>query len=118
MAAADQIAIQIPKTRIKEGSSFTATAYLRTRSASAAASVPTTVKWRLDCKTTGREIVALTSLTAAANVSIAISGVHNAIQSDANDFETKQLTVIVDDGLSTQVRETKTWTVENLYGSP
>lgn len=114
---ADQISIQLPKTTWQEGSAFTATAYFRTRSSSAA-STPTTVKWRLDCLTTKTEIVDWTTVSAASNVSISISGANNAIQSDANDYEVKQLTVMADDGLSTQHRKSVIYRVENLYGSP
>jgi hypothetical protein len=118
MASADQIAIQIPEPRVKEGSAFTVTAYFRNRAASAAATTPTSVQWRLDCLETGIQIADWTSVTAAANVSLSITGTHNAIQSEANKSERKQLTIMLDEGLSTQYRETAVWTVENLYGSP
>ena len=115
--AVDQIAITVPRTTWQEGSAFTATAYCRTR-ASAAAATPTTLKYRIDCLTTGNEIADWTSVTAASSASISVTGTHNAIQSDANDREVKQMTVMADDGLSTQHRGTVRWTVENLYGSP
>lgn len=114
--AVDQIAIGIPKTQVKEGSSFTATANFRTR-ATAAAATPTTVHWRLDCLTTLVQLADYTSVSAASSVSIAITGTHNAIQGD-NRTEVKQLTVVTDRGLSTQCVEAMVWTVENLYGSP
>lgn len=115
--AADQIAIRIAKTAVKEGSAFDATVNFRTRS-TAAAATPTNIKYRLDCLTTRKELLDWTTVSAASSVTISITGAQNAIQSDCNDFETKQLTVVSDDGLSTQYRETKRWTVENLYGSP
>ena len=114
---ADQIAIQLPKTRFKEGSAFTATADFRTRS-TAAAATPTTIHYRVDCLTTGVELADWTSVSAASNVSISITGTHNAIQNDCNRYETKQLTIMADQDLSTQHRETIIWRVENLYGSP
>lgn len=115
---ADQIAIRIPRDEWKEGSAFTATANFRARS-TGLASTPTTIKYRIDCLTTGREIADWTSIApAASSASIAITGAHNAIQDDANDFERKQLTIMLDDGLSTQHRELKRWRIENLYGSP
>lgn len=114
---ADQIAIQLPGTKWKEGSAFTATAYFRTRS-TAAASTPTTIHYRIDCLTTGKELADWTSVSAAGNVSISITGTHNAIQSDGNRYERKQLTVMADQDLSTQHREKAVWRVENLYGSP
>lgn len=115
---ADQIAIRIPRGDWKEGSAFTASVNFRTRS-TAAESTPTTVKYRIDCLTSGREIADWTSVTpAAASASIPITGAHNAIQDDSNDVETKQLTVMADEGLATQYREAVRWRVENLYGSP
>jgi hypothetical protein len=114
---ADQIALSVPKKRWMEGSAFTATADFRTRS-TAAASTPTTIHYRIDCLTSGKEIADWTSVSAASSASISITGAHNAIQSDANDYEIKQLTVVADKDLATQHRERILWTVENLYGSP
>jgi hypothetical protein len=115
---ADQIAIRIPRSDWREGSAFTASVNFRTRSSSAA-STPTTIKYRVDCLTTGREVLDWTEITpAAASASIAVTGAYNAILDDANDAEVKQLTVMADDGLATQHRESARWRVENLYGSP
>lgn len=114
---ASQAEITIPRPLVNEGSSFTATAYFRTRSTSAA-STPTTVHYRIDCLTTGTEIADWTSVSASSSVSISITGTHNAIQSDENDVEVKQLTVSADKDLSTQVRQTVRWKVSNLFGSP
>jgi hypothetical protein len=114
---ADQIELVIPRPVVQEGSSFTATAAFRTRSTSAA-STPTTIKYRVDCLSTETELAGWTTVTPASSVSIAITGTHNATQSDANDVETKQLTVMADEGLDTQVRQAVRWRVENLFGSP
>lgn len=113
----DQIEILIPKTVIQEGSAFTATVEFRTRS-TAAAATPTNVYYRVDCLTTSTELQALTSVAAASSVSVSITPTMNAIQSDANDYEMKQLTIVADDGLATQQRKTVVWRVANLYGSP
>jgi hypothetical protein len=91
--------------------------YLRLRS-TAAAATPTTIHYRIDCKTTGRTVAESTSVSAASNFTIAVTGTHNAILNDSNEQEVKQLTVTVDSGLSTQHREAVVWVVENLYGSP
>jgi hypothetical protein len=37
---------------------------------------------------------------------------------DCNEQEIKQLTVMTDEGLSTQHRDAVQWRVDNLYGSP
>lgn len=115
--AGDQVAIQIPRPRVMEGSAFTATAYFRTRSTGAAAT-PTNVYYRVDNLTTGTELADWTSVSAAANVSISVTATHNAIQDQGNRRERVQLTVSLDHGLSTQVRESREWVVENLEGSP
>ena len=117
MAQVDQIAIRLEKTRVNEGSAFPLPVYLRLRSTGAAAT-PTTIHWRIDCLTTGREVADDTSVSAASNFTIAVTGTHNAILNDCNEQETKQLTVEVDKGLATQHRERVTWNVFNLYGSP
>lgn len=113
----DLIAIRIPKLQVQEGSAFTATANFRTRE-TAAASAPTTVHYRLDCLTTGTELKDWTDITAAAEVAIAVTATHNAIQSDMNDFERKQLTVAADKDLPTQQTHAVRWRIENLYGMP
>lgn len=113
---ADQIAIQIPKTRWKEGSSFTATAYFRNR-ATAAADTPATVKYRVDCLTTGTEILGWTETTAASNISLTIAASWNDIQGTGSR-EHKQLTIASDVDTVDQCRESIQWVVENLRGSP
>jgi hypothetical protein len=117
MAQVTQIECQLEKTRWNEGSAFPLPVYLRLRS-TAAAATPTTIHYRIDCLTTGREIADWTSVSAASNFTVAVTGAHNAILNDCNPQETKQLTVEVDKGLATQHREAVQWIVTNLYGSP
>lgn len=112
---ADQIEVQIPKTRWEEGSGFTAVASFRDR-ATAAADTPATVKYRLDCLTTGQTILDWTTVSPGSSVSIPITGAQNNILDDSNDYEIKQLTVESDVGSSDQCRGRKTWRVENIYG--
>ena len=116
MAQADMIAIQIPKSRWTEESAFIATAYFRLRS-TAAAVTPTTVKYRIDCLKTGKELADWTTVSAASNVSIAITMTHNKIQDDGNRSERKQLIVEADSDLATQHRDKIVWIVENLQGT-
>jgi hypothetical protein len=113
----DQVEILIRKTRWNEGSSFVATAYFRDRG-TAAADAPATVKYRIDCKTTGRTVLDWTDVSAAASVAISVTSTHNAILNDCNGFETKQLTVAGDYGAADQSVGVISWTVENLYGTP
>jgi len=115
MAQTDQIAIQIPKSIWKEGSAFIATAYFRLRS-TAAAVTPTTVHYRVDDLTTGKELIDWTSVTPASNVTIAITSTFNDIQDDTSHRETKQLTIRADGGTDTEHLETIEWMVTNLLG--
>ena len=112
---ADQVEIVLPKTKWLEETSFTVTAYFRTRSTSAA-STPTTVHYRVDDLQTGKELTDWTSVTTGASVSISITSTHNEIQDDATSFERKQLLVQADRGLSTQANGKAIWRVENLHG--
>lgn len=106
----DQVQIQIPRPKVKEGSAFTATAYMRDR-ATAAASTPMSIKYRVDCLTTGQALTDWTTVTAAATATIAITSTHNAIQGSGT--ERKQLTVAANYGLATQVTESAVWEVED-----
>ena len=113
---ADQIEIQIPLTIVPEETTFTTTAYFRTR-ASKSTSTPTTIHYRVDCLTTRREIADWTVVsTPAGSNTITMTAAYNQILDDAHPVEKKQLTVKVDSGLTTQVIQRKTWKVENLHG--
>lgn len=117
MAQVDQIEFQLAKTKWNEGSAFPLPVYLRLRSSGAAAT-PTTIHYRIDCKSSGTELSDWTSVSAASSFTIAVTGTHNAIQNEGRDYEVKQLTVMTDQGLATQHRRAVQWRVENLYGSP
>lgn len=113
---ADQIEIIMPLSIIYEKSTFTVQVYFRTR-ATKAASTPTTIHYRVDDITNKRETTDWTSIaTPATRNAIVITVVENTINDDANVWETKQLTIKTDDGLSTQVIEAATWKVRNLTG--
>lgn len=112
---ADQIEIQLPKTKHFEESTFPVTAYFRDR-ATKAASIPTTVRYRIDCLKSGAEVRGWTSVTPAANVTISITSSDNQIQDNSSHTERKQIIVQADTGLATQVNGPKVWTVTNLVG--
>lgn len=112
----NQVEIQIPLTIVPEETTFTATAYFRTRS-SKAASTPTTIHYRVDCLSTKQQIADWTSVSSpSTSNAIVMSSAYNQILDDSNAMETKQLTVKVDSGLSTQVIKPIRWKVENLLG--
>ena len=112
MAKVD-VHIHIPVLKVQEGSAFAAIAYFRDTAGAAGASA--TAKYRVDCLSTGKELTALTALTPAVSISIPITATHNAIQSQGNRFETKQLIVISDPGETDQTVDQATWRVENLH---
>jgi len=111
----DQVEIQLPKTRVKEGDNFTATVYFRTRATKAAAT-PTTVRYKVDCLKTRQTVLDWTSVSPASSVSLTIPATVNAIQDDTNDIERKQILVQADAGLSTQSTGRTIYQVENIYG--
>ena len=103
--------VSIPSTQTQEGSSFTATAYFRSGGSASASS---TAKYRVDCKTTGKILQDWTSLTPAVSISIPITATFNAIQSQSNRIEKKQLIVASDPDAAGQTRAIRTWNVSNL----
>ena len=111
----DQIAFQLPKTRVCEENSFDVEVYFRTR-ATKVALAPTTISYRVDCLTTKKILKDWTSVSAAANVSITMTSTINAIQTESNTWERKQMIVKADDGLSTQTVNNVRWIVDNLDG--
>lgn len=112
---ADQVEITLPKTVVLEETTFPATVYFRTRSTKAA-SVPTSVHYRVDDLKTRKVLKAWTSVSPAASVEISMTAAFNEIQDDRSAFERKRLTVQADQGLSTQVNGSVTWLVENIEG--
>ncbi len=112
---ADQVEISLPKTTFLEESVFTLTVFFRTRSTKSA-STPTTVRYRIDSPKTGTEIRDWTTVSAAPNVDIVIAASDNEIIDDGTRFETKQIIVQADNGLSTQVNGKAIWKIKNLTG--
>jgi len=76
--AGDQVEIQLPKTVYNENSSFTATAYFRTRS-TAAAATPTTVEYRIDNISTRTQIKDWTTVSPSTSASITVAATDNKI---------------------------------------
>jgi len=78
------------------------------------AAVPTGVTYRVDCQSTGVELVADTAASAAASVEITIPPTANAIQEPTNDFEVKVVTVTATYGASDQITAAYRYRVRNL----
>lgn len=105
--------INLPYPEVVEGSGFTFTAYFRDGTS---ASTPTNAKYRIDCLTSGKEILDWTSMTPASSINTQVTGTQNAIQSENNSYEIKQITVTEDADLSTQTRNTAYYKVKNIKG--
>lgn len=104
------IYLQIPKPGVLEGASVVATAHSRL---GYAGNVPASARYRIDCGTTGQNVVGWTSLTPAASMAISWTA---ALISQSHDLELKVITVEEDTGLSTQDRDSVTFVVRNLVG--
>jgi hypothetical protein len=111
----DQITFTLRKDRWKEKSQIVVGARFRDR-ATADEVTPTNVQYRLDCLTTGAQILDWTSVVTGETVSITVTPTQNAIQHSGNRNERKQLTVAADYGLSTQFVESIDWEITNLQG--
>jgi hypothetical protein len=112
----DQVEIALPLTIVDEETTFTATVYHRTRPAKEAL-IPTTIHYRVDCLSNKRQVTGWTSVAAPAESNvITITATENQILDDSFNIETKQLTVKLDSGLSTQQIKPITWKVRNLQG--
>jgi hypothetical protein len=77
------------------------------------AAAPTTVDYRVDCLTTGVTMTDWTSVSPAAVVTINVPVAANAINSEVNWREKRQLTVKANKDLSTQYLSNFTYYVEN-----
>lgn len=110
---ADQIALRLAETQVAAGSAVAVTANFRTRS-TGVASTPSSVRYRVDCLTSHRNVINWTSVSAASSVTIDVGGPYNAIIDENNDYETRQITVEIDTGLTTQSRQSVQWRVRNI----
>lgn len=101
---------------VNEGSFLTAIAKFWDDSTETwTAQIPTTIHYRLD-NINGSQITDWTSVSAAGSATITLTGTQNAIVDDCLEYETKQLTVMANRGLSTQYQDTFTYKVRNLSG--
>ena len=97
--------------RFNEGCAVTFTADFRR---AGVGYVPTTVEWKLRNATADVLAQDWTSATPAASVDVDISGLLLTIADEARDWETYELTVCADRGLSTQSPEVVLFRVVNV----
>lgn len=81
-----------------------------------AAYTPTTVRYRIQCLTTGTSIRSWTTATPANPLTIAITPDDNVIVDERNRVERRQMTVQADFDTDTQKVSTCEWDVKNLLG--
>lgn len=76
---------------------------------------PVSMRYRIDCLTTGREVLGYTSISVPSTSNlIVVTGALNAIINQGNARERRQITV---ETTSSQVRnDTIDWEVRNIYG--
>jgi hypothetical protein len=80
--------------------------------------LPTTIEYSLYCLTNAKEIgTQLRNVPIDTTVSIYATADENAIINNRNDYERKQMTVVIDRGLATQTTETIEWIVKNIRGT-
>lgn len=79
---------------------------------------PSTLKYRVDCETNGQSVTDWTDLTPESITTIEIPATTNAIIDDARPYEDKRVTVMADEGLSSQSVQTIVYRVRNLQGVP
>lgn len=72
------------------------------RDGAGVAFTPSTVRYRVDCKTTGTERLSWQSVTPTSTTTIDIPGTAHNIVNAANASETKQVTVQANAGMSNQ----------------
>lgn len=100
--------------RVNEGSYYEVEATFR--NSDWAATLPTTLRCRIDCETTGTVIRDWTDLTPALTVTITVTANENRIVGGGNTTERRALTIQADYGTDQQFTGIHKWTVVNLRG--
>lgn len=105
----------VTQHRVKEASGMTVTARFYDDSADPwTLAAPTTARYRIDCG--ANSVLGWTSLTPATSIAIPVTATDNALQSQSNANEPRQITVQANAGLSTQYSETYEWSIVNVAG--
>lgn len=81
-----------------------------------AATIPTSIMYRIDDLNTGAILHDWSSISPASEVSITVTPAQNAIQNDFHGYETRQLLIAADYALDSQYVDAITWNVRNLSG--
>lgn len=103
--------INIPRHKVQEESSFTATVSFRDIDA---AVIPVSVRYRIDDKFTEQIIRDWKAVAPAAVITIGITPSDNKVVAITRREERRQITIETDTGLETQTRERGYWTVQSI----
>jgi hypothetical protein len=79
------------------------------------ASIPNTLRWKLDCTTTQTSVDEWADLSASSSVALTIPATSNAIIYSGNPYETKRLTVQANAGTDSQINAVFDYDVTNNY---
>lgn len=99
-------------TTVNEGSPAWLTVAFTDKTGASAA--PTSVRYRVDCATTGAAVRAWTAVSAGASIEIALTSDDNAMQSAANEQEIREVTVEATYGAGDVLNAAYSYNVQNL----
>ena len=74
---------------------------------------PSTIRYRVDCLTTGTQVIGWTSVSPAYTVNITIPATSNTILNPANVVETKRVTFQADAGTATALHDWEDYEIVN-----
>jgi hypothetical protein len=100
--------------RVVEGSSFPITASFFDENF--APVTPASVRYRIDCVSTGTELLGWTEAPVATTLVVSAASTHNRIISTRNLLETKAITVECEFGTPNQFSDEYRWSVRNIPG--
>lgn len=98
---------------VKERTRFTVTVKLRNGTTPNA---PDTLHYRVDCRTTKRQILDWTEVASASSVAVTILPAWNAIIDATNLIEQKSITFSANMGTDDELNDVYIWEVKNLQG--
>jgi hypothetical protein len=80
------------------------------------AAVPTAVRYRIDCMTTGAQVKDWTSLSPASSVTVPLTPTENVMQSESNARETRRVTVEASYAVADKIVDFEEFTLSNSMG--
>lgn len=83
-----------------------------------AALAPSTAKYRIDCDSNNQVIRDWTNVTPADVMAIDMAAADTVIITDTNNEESRRVTVVLNEGLTTQFTEEFVYTIKNLKYFP